>query len=294
MTTDGVRASTRMVGILGWPVRHSLSPVMHNSEFRRLGLDYVYLAWEVSREFLEQAARGLRALGAAGYNVTIPHKQAIVTCLDELSTEAKMIGAVNVVCLKDGRAIGYNTDAAGWRDDIEQDLSLAGRSLFLIGAGGAARAVAVGACLAGVRHIVICNRRYETAEALAEVLHHHFPKLQVECAGPTSGDCHQRIRECDVIVNATPVGMAGHGGSPIPPEWLAPTHYVYDTVYTPPETPLLKAARERGCKTRNGIGMLVRQGARAFRLWTGVEPDVTEMEKALVRALTSSGSSDGT
>lgn len=282
-----ISAHTRMVGIIGYPVRHSLSPIMHNAEFRRLGLDLVYLAWEVHPESLPAAVHGLKALGAVGFNVTVPHKQAVVTELDELHEQAKAIGAVNAVRFENGKAVGYNTDADGWREDIEQEISLRGASLAIIGAGGAARAVAVGACLGGAAKIVLCNRRFETAESLGELLHHFFPHVDVQWSSLCGDRCRELVRASQIVVNATPVGMAGKGGTPIPTEWLTPEQYVYDTVYTPAETQLLREARQRGCRVRNGLGMLVRQGAKAFELWTGVAPDPDAMLRSVQNALES-------
>lgn len=280
-----ITAHTRMVGIIGYPVRHSLSPLMHNAEFRRLGLNLVYLAWEVAQAALPAAIHGLRALGAVGFNVTVPHKQAVVAELDELNEQAKVIGAVNTVRFENGRAVGYNTDADGWREDIEQEISLKGATISIIGAGGAARAVAVGACQAGAAKIIICNRRFETAEALGELISHFFPHAEV-CWSSLCGDrCRELVRSSQIVVNATPVGMADKGGLPIPPEWLIEGQFVYDTIYTPAETQLLREARQRGCRVRNGIGMLVRQGAKAFELWTGMTPDAQAMLATVEGAL---------
>jgi shikimate dehydrogenase len=278
-----ISAHTQMVGIIGYPVRHSLSPLMHNAQFQRLGLDFVYLAWEVPPLQLGAAVQGLKALGAHGFNITVPHKQSVIAELDEIAENAKAIGAVNTVRFEQGRAVGYNTDADGWREDIESEVSLRGKIVCVVGAGGAARAVAIGACQAGAATIVICSRRFETAEALGQLLRHFFPQVSVEWSSLCGNHCHELMRKAQIVVNATPVGMAGKGGTPFPTEWLIPEQFVYDTIYTPAETQLLREARQRGCRVRNGIGMLVRQGAKAFHLWTGVAPDPMAME-ATVRA----------
>lgn len=280
-----ITAHTQMVGIIGYPVRHSLSPIMHNSEFQRLGLDFVYLAWEVLPEHIGNAVQGLKALGARGFNVTVPHKQAVVAEIDELSEEAKAIGAVNTVRFEDGRAVGYNTDAEGWREDVETQVPLKGKTVCVIGAGGAARAVAVGAAQAGASPLLICNRRFETAEALGELLRHYFPHVEVQWSSLCGNHCRELVRSAQVVVNATPVGMVGKGGTPIPTQWLIPGQFVYDTIYTPAETQFLREARERGCHVRNGLGMLVRQGAKAFELWTGTAPSLENMEQTVRKAL---------
>ncbi|MCX7626139.1 MAG: shikimate dehydrogenase [Candidatus Sumerlaeaceae bacterium] len=286
-----INAHTRMIGIIGYPVRHSLSPLMHNAEFRRLGLNLVYLAWEVAQPALPLAIRGLRALGAVGFNVTVPHKQAVVAELDELSEEAKVIGAVNTVRFENGRAVGYNTDAEGWREDAELEVPLKGATVSIIGAGGAARAVAVGACQAGAAKLIICNRRFETAETLGELIAHFFPHVQVSWSSLCGDRCRELIRSSQIVINATPIGMADKGGTPIPTEWLIEGQFVYDTIYTPAETQLLREARQRGCRVRNGIGMLVRQGAKAFELWTGLKPDIQSMIATVEHALSTSTTS---
>lgn len=285
MTARAITGRTRITGVIGWPVAHSLSPPMHNGEFARLGLDWVYVAWPVRPEELKEAVRGLRALGAAGFNATIPHKQALLPLMDELTDDARLIGAVNTVDLRDGRAVGHNTDAAGWAADAARDMRLAGAAVFVIGAGGAARAVAAGACNAGAARVVVGARRREAAEAIVTALAARFPRVEAAAAALDDPACGAAFRECGLVVNATPVGMDIQPGLPIPEGWLRAGQSVYDTVYIPAETPLMHAARRAGCRARNGAGMLARQGAAAFEIWTGVAPDAQRMEQTLLREL---------
>ena len=295
--TQSVDGRTRVVGIIGWPVEHSLSPRMHNAEFDRLGLNWIYTPWAVSPDDLPQAVAGLVALRVAGFNVTVPHKETVTALMDTLTDEARMIGAVNTVRIDNGLLTGTNTDAAGWSADIAQGMNahtgttqdmkdaphpLAGKAVFVIGAGGAARAVVAGACLAGTARVVVAARRFEQAGALVGDMHEHLIAAHLLPARLDESATQTVMAGCDVVVNTTPVGMASHPGSPVPEEWLLPHHFVYDTIYAPAETPLLVAAAARGAQTRNGLGMLARQGAAAFEFWTGKKPDADRMEQLLL------------
>lgn len=265
---------------------------MHNAEFERLGLDYLYAPFAVAPDSLGDAVRGLIAVGAAGFNITIPHKQGVMSLLNEVSPEAVVIGAVNTVKIEDGRTFGTNTDVPGWSQDIQQDILLQGSAVCVLGAGGASRAVCVAAALGGAKSIFIHNRTRETAENLAAVLRQQFPDVEFTLTCEDEKDCHEQFEKCDIIVNTTPIGMAAYPGMPVAADWLTPNHYVYDTIYTPAETELLRTAKLVGCNTRNGLGMLARQGALAFELWTGTKPDVDRMQAALRKALSIQGASE--
>ncbi len=279
---------THVVGVIGWPVEHSLSPAMHNAEMERLGLDWVYVPLAVSPDNLETALRGLAALGVAGVNVTIPHKQAVMPLLDEITPEAQAIGAVNTIRFDaEGRSTGYNTDAPGWAADIQQDILLAGASVCIVGAGGAARAMCVGAAGANAKQICILNRTPETAAEMSESLQARFPEVEFSSFALNGDGQRERFNSFEIVVNATSVGMDSNPGVPIPPDWLNENQYVYDTIYTPPETELLKAARSRGCAVRSGAGMLARQGALSFEIWTGTKPDADRMESIVRRHFSS-------
>jgi shikimate dehydrogenase len=287
MTQPEITGHTRVVGVIAHPVEHTLSPPMHNAEFRRLGLDWVYVPWDVLPENLPAAVKGLRALGVAGFNVTIPHKQAIMPLLDRIEYEAEVIGAVNTVTCTGGVLTGFNTDMYGWQEDIQQDISLEGRAVCLLGVGGAARAVSVGAYRAGAPRLVLAHRPDDDgqAEALAAHLREKCRGAEVETVSLDSAACSDLFRSCQVVVNATPVGMASSPGSPVPADWLHNGQYLYDVIYTPAETELMRAARAAGCRVRGGLGMLARQGAMAFKLWTGTAPDPLAMEATLRQRL---------
>jgi shikimate dehydrogenase len=258
---------------------------MHNGEFDRLGLDFVYVPYGVDPANLEQAVRGLATLGVTGFNITIPHKQKILPLLDEVAAEAVVVGAVNTVRIVNGRTIGTNTDVQGWTEDIQQDILLQGSHVCVLGAGGASRAICVAAALAGAKSVFIHNRTVETANLLADTLRAQFPNTEFTFSCTDERECQAQFGACEIIVNTTPVGMAAKPGVPVPIEWINEHQYVYDTIYTPAETELLRAAQRKGCPTRNGLGMLARQGALAFEIWTGVKPDVSRMETTLRKAL---------
>lgn len=283
-----INAETRLVGLLGWPVAHSVSPAMHNAAFAALGLNWLYLPLPVPGERLEDATRGLRGLGFAGANVTVPHKQAVTKYLDELSPEARAIGAVNTIVVREGRLIGYNTDAEGFLQALRQaGYEPAGRRAVVLGAGGAARAVVYALAYAGAR-VVVLNRTPSRAQHLVRSLQPHLPPDVPVAASPlTAADLSAHLGEGQLLVNATSVGMAPYVlRTPLPGGVVIPKGLtVYDLVYNPAETTLLRQAREAGAQAIGGLGMLVHQGAEAFRLWTGVEPPVEVMRRAAEDAL---------
>jgi shikimate dehydrogenase len=256
---------TRLLGLLGDPVEHSLSPRLHSFLIARAGLNYCYLAFRVSEGSLGEALSGMRALGIRGFNVTIPHKEAVIPFLDELSPAAEAIGAVNVIVNEDGRLRGDNTDWEGFLKALDsRGVGLCGQKAVVVGAGGAAAAV-VYALLSTNVEVVVVNRTPPRAQALAR----RFSSL----GSVTHGSLHDLaafLREAELLVNATPVGMIPHvGKSPVPAHLLREGLVVYDLVYNPPETKLLRDARERRCVAIGGLEMLVHQGIRALELWTG-------------------------
>ncbi len=269
MRIDG---KTLLTGIIGYPVRHSLSPQMHNSAFEALGLNYCYVPMEVRPEALEDAVKGLRALGFVGVNVTVPHKEGVMEYLDEVSEEARFIGAVNTILIKDGKMKGYNTDAWGFRRALEEEGILPeGEEVFLAGAGGAAKAVAY--ALAGVcSKLYIYNRTKERAMALAERTSGRGCPVEV-LDGP------QVPGAVSLVVNATSLGLRPEDPLPVDISTLRPHHVVYDLIYK--ETPLLKEASSRGLRAVDGSGMLLWQAVFAFRIWTGKEPPLEVMRAAL-------------
>lgn len=277
-----ISARTKVVGLLGYPVAHSFSPPMHNAAFKALGLDWVYLAFNVEPRWLPAAVDGIRALGFMGVNVTIPHKEAILSFLDEIDPLAELIGAVNTVVVKEGKLVGYNTDASGfWRSLKEEGVDPKGRQALILGAGGAARAVAFTLLKQGCSRLYIANRTYHRAQELAWDLA-KVGSIQVETIPLEEDSLASVLPEVDLIINTTSVGMEGKGGElPLRAGRLEARHIVYDLVYNPPRTKLLEIASSRGCQAISGRSMLLYQGAEAFTLWTGREAPLGVMKQVL-------------
>lgn len=270
--------ATRLVAVIGDPVRHSLSPAMHNAAFRALDLDWAYLALRVSAAQVGPAVSGAGALGLEGLNVTMPHKGAVIPYLSRLSQAAAMLGAVNTVYRAGGEWVGESTDGSGFLDALrlEQGFEPAGRRCMVVGAGGAGRAVVLGLAQAGAASVTVVNRTRERAELAAAL------------AGPVGRvGSVEEAEGADLVVNATPLGMrgAGPGGWAVPPERLGPGQLLVDLVYHPVRTPLVAAAAERGAKAVGGLGMLVHQGAHSFRLWTGERAPIEVMRAAAEAAV---------
>jgi shikimate dehydrogenase len=266
-------------GILGWPLTHTLSPVIHNAAFRKVGLDWIYLQWPVPPEELDHAVSGIRALGAMGANVTMPHKEEVVKLLDALSGDARAIGAVNTIQRLGHRLIGHNTDVDGFRAFLEEDAGtdLSGKVCLVLGAGGAARAVVKALGDLGAASIAIAARTPEKGEEVtAQVAHGDTRVCDWENA-------ETEAEEADMIVNATPIGM--RAGDPLPGTRFNPGQVVVDLVYDPPSTELVERARSAGADAWGGLGMLVHQAAASFRIWTGQDPPLETMSAAALRAI---------
>jgi len=281
------RPSPSLVGIFGYPVAHSRSPAMHNAAFRALKLDYHYLPFAVTPTGLAAAVQAIRALGMAGVNLTIPHKERVIPYLDELSKEARHIGAVNTIVNHQGRLIGHNTDGRGFLLALRAawHLSMRGRGVCLLGAGGAARAVAMALVGAGVERLFIANRHVKRAEQLARVVGRRKARASVRvCAIPLTDRALKRAAaDCECLVNATAVGLRHRDPRLMSPAVVSGFPFVCDLIYQPVMTPLLRDARAAGCRTINGLGMLVYQGALSFQLWTGRKAPIAVMERAATR-----------
>lgn len=272
---------TKNLGLIGWPVEHSLSPCMQNAAIKKAGLDYVYIAMPVRPNDLKSALSGLISIGFSGINVTIPHKVAVMPLLDEIDENARMIGAVNTILFQDGAAKGYNTDAAGFIHGLEAaGFVPMGKKAVLLGAGGAARAVIWGLVQEGVTELVVGARNLEKARALANVFETY---IQIEVYDWQTEAFAEALRETDLLVNATPLGMRPQLDSEPPVVWgkLKKQAVVYDLIYNPVQTKFLKSAAVRGHQTINGERMLAGQGAASFEIWTKAEPDVLAMLEAL-------------
>jgi shikimate dehydrogenase len=267
-----IDANTSLFGLIGNPVAHSLSPVMHNQAFAATGYNGVYLAFRVTDP--GSAIKGIRALNFKGVSVTLPHKIAVMEYLDEVDETAARIGAVNTIVNNQGRLTGYNTDCAGALQALRTRTSIEGKSVGLIGAGGAARAIGFGLVAAG-GHVTILNRSRTSGERLAADLQAEFLPLN---------DWQPNRHE--ILINTTPVGMHPEtDATPIPKEDLSKDMVVMDIVYNPLDTRLLKAAAAKKCRTINGVAMFVFQGAHQFELWTGQKAPVDVMQAAVLRSL---------
>ncbi len=274
--------ATVLTGLFGYPVGHSVSPSIHNSAFSEAGLDWIYLAFSVKPEDLAAAFTGFQSLGGRGLNITIPHKQEVMCLLDEVSEEARLIGAVNTVSFRAGRALGYNTDGPGFIRALseERNFSLAGKRVCLVGAGGAGRAVAVQAALSGIDCIAIADLDRDRAEELSDWINRKIGSdlSLVLQTGTREGD--DLISGADLVVDATPLGLYEDDPISFDPALLSRGTLVMDLVYNPIETPLLKMARESGINAINGLGMLIHQAALAWEIWTGEPAPIEVMKKA--------------
>ncbi len=281
-----ITGQTKIVGIIGAPIKHSRSPQIHNAAIAALGLDYVYVPFHVQPDNLGAAIEGFKAINVVGINVTIPHKQDVIPYLDEISREATLIGAVNTLVFKEGAIAGENTDAPGFLQAMQEEGFKVpqGGTAVVIGAGGSARAIVVALALAGVQTICITNRTVSRAVALATNLSEKTG-ASIYGIGLDDPKLPSTVGTSQLIVNTAATSMDVSHPLLIDPEWLEPQSIVYDIVYTPPETRLLQAAAEKGCHTIGGLGMLVHQGAIAFEKWTGVKPPVETMRQVLQCAL---------
>src|SRR5512135_1776367 len=271
-----ITGKTKITGLFGYPVEHTLSPAMHNAAFERLGLDYCYLPFLVHPDSLGKAVEAVRALTMAGVNVTVPHKEAVIPFLDEVNEEASFIGAVNTVVNRGGKLTGYNTDGRGFMRSLEENgIVISGKKVLVVGAGGASRAI--GYYLSEkAEGLSICDIDTKKLEKLASDLR--------QIRGNVSS--LSRIDDpsgFDVIINATPLGLKKDDPSPVDVRALLPTQTVCDLIYK--KTPLLELAAQKGCRTMDGLGMLLWQGVLAFELWTSASPPVDVMANALIKGV---------
>ncbi len=272
MPDTQIDTATDLYCILGDPVAHSMSPVMHNRAFAHRRINAVYLAFEVSD--LAAAVAGIRSLGIKGASITLPHKSRIMDLLDAVDPAAAAIGAVNTIVQTNGRLVGKNSDSAGALDALRQQTAIEQKAALIIGAGGAARAIGFGVLGEG-GHVTITNRSTAPGEQLAADLDVDFRPLPEIASW-----------QYDILINTTPVGMSpAVEASPVPSTMLTPGMVVMDIVYNPRETLLLKTAARAGCKTIDGLAMFVNQGARQFEWWTGEKAPVAIMRQAVIEQL---------
>jgi shikimate dehydrogenase len=278
----------QLVAIIGYPVAHSISPAMHNAAFKSLGLNWEYLPFEVKPEDLKKKIDELRSKGFSGFNVTIPHKETIVSLLDETTKLPRMIGAVNTVRVEGQKLVGYNTDAAGFIESLRLDAKFEPKAkrAVILGAGGAAKAAAIMLAKADVASITISDVDNEKAETLADYCDSLF-EGDIHSVKAGSPSLREAVSNADLLVNATPIGMhPKEDETPGDERWeMGGGSVLFDLVYNPPETKLMKWAKAKGLTAINGLGMLVRQGALSFNLWTEQDAPVDVMWKAAKEAL---------
>ena len=288
MSTRAISGKTKICGVIGDPIEHTMSPVMHNTAFSKLGLDYVYVAFRVKAAELSQAVAGMKALNITGLNVTIPHKVSIIPFLDKLDPLAEKIGAVNTVTNNDGVLTGANTDASGFLQALmDQGVDPAKKRVAILGAGGAARAICFSLAERGAE-LVILNRKLELdwAEKLAAEISGAFNK-EVPALELNEANLAATLGKSELLVNATSVGMIPNPDqTPVPASLLKPGMVVFDAVYNPIQTRLRREAEAIGAKTISGLDMLVWQGALAFEKWTGQKPPFALMQQAAMKVLT--------
>ncbi len=286
-----INGETKLVGIIGYPLKHTYSPFIFNGLFDYYQLNWAYVPLPVLREEnLPSALNGIRALNFVGVNVTMPYKEAVISYLDELDTYAQMVKAINVIHVQNGKLIGYNTDGKGFLNSLERDANFypKGKSFLIIGAGGGARAICLTLAMEEPKRIIIANRTPEKAKNLRDMVKENFPSVQVDWIS-LNEPLAKIFKDVEVVINATPVGMGSlEGEMPISREdWEGVTekHLVCDLIYYPEETKFLKTARERGAQTLNGLGMLIFQGIGAFKVWTGLEPPAEIVKRIIDKEL---------
>ena len=282
-----ITGHTELIGLMAYPIRHSSSPAMHNAAFAKLGLDYAYLAFEVDNDSLEGAVQGIRSLKLVGSNVSMPNKTVVHKYLDKLSPAAEMCGSVNTIVNKDGVLTGHITDGTGYMMSLKDNgVDVIGKKMTIVGAGGAATAIEIQAALDGVAEISIFNRKDEFWANAEETVRKINEKTNCKAQLFDLADLDklkEEIASSYLFTNATGMGMKPLEGQTYIPDksFLRPDLIVSDVVYYPRETELLRMAKEVGCKTMNGLGMMLFQGAAAFKMWTGEDMPIEYMKEKL-------------
>jgi len=281
---------TKIYGLLGDPVAHSLSPLMQNHAFEHNQLDAVYVPFCVKPEALAAALEGLRALNVCGVNVTVPHKERILPLLDKVELSASLIGAVNTVICQDGIMTGYNTDASGFKRTLHEECQFdpVAKAVVVLGAGGASRAAVVALASSGVESILVANRNLTRAKDLVATLAPHFGLVKMFTADYADPFFKEQLSLADLVVHSTSVGLKGESLSFLPLEDIKASAVIYDMIYSFSETPLIKKARKLNFFACDGLAMLAAQGEDAFVLWTGIEPEAGFMKRYLTNFVHSS------
>ncbi|NLC69398.1 MAG: shikimate dehydrogenase [Clostridiaceae bacterium] len=273
-----ITGKTKLLGVIGNPLSHSISPQLHNTVSRGLGIDAVYVPFLVEKGDLGAAVRGLKAINIVGFNITIPYKNEVVRYIDEVSREAALVGAVNTVKNVNGKLYGYNTDIPGFIRSFKEESGmddLRGKRVALLGAGGAARAIAVGLAFEGISRLYIINRTRGKAADIAELINGNISPV-AEYHGTSDTKIEEVLTKSDIIINATSVGMYPDvNKTPLDfPFSFLPRQVLYDVIYNPGKTRFLEEGEKQGIKVVNGLGMLIYQGIMAYEIWMGIKvPD---------------------
>ncbi|KZX16935.1 shikimate dehydrogenase [Methanobrevibacter curvatus] len=292
-------SKTILMGLIGHPVEHSVSAQMHNAIYKSLGLNYVYLNFDVEKDYLKKAINGAKALNVLGFNVTIPHKTNVLNELDEFDFMANMIGAVNTIHFKDKIAKGYNTDGIGAIKAIKEKTSLKDKKVVILGAGGAARAISFQTAISGISELVILNRSLNKAKSLSydceRILKENLEELEnfkefkpdIKINYGELDKIEEEIKDGDILINTTSVGLYPNvNQEPLAKAGILHSDLIVnDVIYNPLETRLLKEAKIAGATTISGVKMLIYQGAESFKIWTGIDAPISTMEQAVKDAM---------
>lgn len=286
MENNFIQGTTGLTGLIGYPLKHSLSPSMHNSAFRKLGLDLVYLAFEIEDGSLQDGLNAMRTLNVKGFNVTMPHKQKIVQLLDGVSDDAKIIESVNTVKNENGKLIGYNTDGKGLVKALEESgIAYKGKKVVILGAGGAARAIAIQLAFDGAAQIVMANRTIIKAKMIINTINEKIPTSKGKAIEMDEEIIKEELKDASILINCTSIGMKSTiDQSPISNvDTFNKDVFVVDIIYDPLKTKFMSMAEEVGCKTMNGIDMLIYQGDLSFNIWTGEDMPIEYIKEVLFK-----------
>jgi shikimate dehydrogenase len=280
-----INGSTTIVGVFGSPITHTASPAMHNAAFKALKMNWVYLAFPVEPQNLREALLGARDMGLTGINLTVPHKLLALSIMDEVGEEARRFGAVNTVLIENGKLRGFNTDGYGIAKAIKAEFNFTfkGKRVLVLGAGGAGRAIAVQCALDGATQVFVANRTPSKIDPIAKEI--ATTKTAFRALALNTDDIARVINDVDLLINATSVGLCEGESLGLDAKLFSPRLFVYDTVYQPAETELLRMAAAGGAKTANGLSMLLHQGAKAFEIWTKHKAPMAVMRRALNTAV---------
>jgi len=299
-----INGTTQVIGVIGNPVGHSFSPIMFNAAFKAMNMNYVYVPFKVEKEDLKYAIKGAKAFGIKGLNVTIPHKQKIINELDKFDIMANLIGAVNTIDFKDGKSKGYNTDCIGAVKAIEEFCDIKNKNVVIVGAGGAARAIAFQIAIEGANNLTMINRSPKKAKSLIydiktllsadftdnsklDDITIDFSHIDLNFEYGGLDILHESLKDADILIDTTPIGMHPNiNDEPVATEDMIHSDLIVnDIVYNPLETTLIKEAKKANAKTISGIKMLLYQGAENFKIWTEKEAPIDVMEKALLEII---------